>query len=157
MKIAELLQDVNIVLDWHDDGDFLDCYQEAEDDKVAKVLMLWRGSLYYDQAREYIQQNFALARRTKAPNKMYRRDLPKGRPMSFDDWDFVNLDFYLDVDGVTFWEEHDSGEDALIRAQQLIASGKYRAEEIEVREDMKITRGMSIEEAIDQYGEKQPA
>lgn len=34
MKPETLLLDVNIVLDWHDDGDFLGCYQEADNGKV---------------------------------------------------------------------------------------------------------------------------
>ncbi|MCY3864233.1 MAG: hypothetical protein OXG68_02230 [Chloroflexi bacterium] len=157
MKIETLLQDVNIVLDWHDNGDFLDCYQEADDQKVKKVLMIWRGSIYYAAAREFIQQHFEVVRRAVKENKMYRRELSKSKPMSFDDWDFVGIDFYLDVEGMAFWEEHDSGEDALARAQALIASGEYKADDIEVREDLKITRCLSIEEAIDQYGEIQPA
>ena len=157
MKPETLLQDVNIVLDWYDNGDFLDCYQGAEDGKVKRVLMLWRGSIYYDQTREYVQQHFEIARRAVKENKLYRRELPKGRPMSFDDWDFVSLDFYLDIEGMCFWEEHDSGEDALARAQALIASGAYKAEDIEVRQDLKITHCMSVEDAIDQYGEKETA
>jgi len=157
MKIETRPQDVNIVLDWHDNGDFLDCYQEADDLKVKRVLMILRGSLYYDAAREFIQQHFEVVRRAVKENKRYRRELPTGKPMSFDDWDFVGLDFYLDVEGMCFWQEHDSGEDALARAQQRIAAGKHRADDIKVREDLKITRCRSIEDAIDRYGEKEPA
>ena len=48
---------MNIVLDWHDNGDFLDCYQEADDQKVKRVLMIWRGSLYYDAAHQLIKRS----------------------------------------------------------------------------------------------------
>lgn len=42
MTPETLLQDVNIVLDWHDGG-FLDCYQEADNENVRKVLMRRTG------------------------------------------------------------------------------------------------------------------
>ena len=161
MKIETLLQDVNIVLDWHDDGDFLDCYQEAENGKVKKVLMLWRGSLYYDAAREYIQQHFQVARRTKPKPKMYQRELPD-KTFLLDQFEMGDdLRFYLHADGakgdLMYHDEFDRPEEVLASALELVAKGEANRETVEIEEERNAILRLSLDEAIARYGVKETA
>ena len=151
MKIDTLLQDVNIVIDWHDNGDFLDCYQEGDNSKVKRVLMLWRGSLYYAAARQYIHKHFEIARRAVKENKLYRRELPD-KPRTLDDYDFGDDNEWF-INSDTSWTECSDGADALAEAQKMIASG----DDIDIVEGWRVTRTWELPELIDQYGEKEPA
>ena len=161
MTPETLLQDVNIVLDWHDDGGFLDCYQEGENNKVRKVLMIWRGSLYYDQTRQYVQQHFSIARRTKKTPTMYNREMPDKTFMldSFEMGD--DLRFYLHADGANgdlmYHDEFDRPEEAVAGARQLVASGEAKAETVEIEEERNAMLRLSLDEAIERYGAKEPA
>ena len=161
MKIDTLLQDVNIVVDWHDNGDFLDCYQEAENSKVKKVFILWRGSLYYDAARGYIQKHFEIARRAVKENKLYRRELPDKTFMldSFEMGD--DLRFYLHADGANgdlmYHDEFDRPEEAVAGARELVASGEANHETVEIEEERNAMLRLSLDEAIARYGVKETA
>ena len=160
MKIATLLQDVNIVLDWHDDGGFLDCYQEAEDGKVKKVLMLWRNSLYYDQTRQYVQHHFSIARRTKKTPKMYNRELPD-KTFILDQFQMGDdLQFFLHADGTNgdlmYHDEFDRPEEAVASALELIAKGEANRETVEIEEERNAILRLNLDEAIARYGVKEP-
>ena len=134
-----LLQDVNIVLDWHDNGDFLDCYQESEENQVKRVLMIWRGSIYYDAAREYIHKHFEIARRAVKENKMYRRELP-AKPLTLDDYDFGDDNEWC-IYGRKTWTECSDGADALAGGPQTDRRrGEVVGEGIEIVEHWNVTR-----------------
>ena len=123
--------------------------------------MLWRGGIYYDQARQYIHQHFEIARRAVKENKMYRRELPD-KSFSMDGFEFGDdLTLYIhadDSDGSTmYWDEFDRPELAVEAALEWVAKGEVNGEKVEIQEERNAYRCFSLQEAIKRYGVPQPS
>ena len=178
MTIEALLQDVNLVLDWHDTDGRLDCYQAGERATIALVdhanetqlasghatlllLTIWRESPYYDNAREIIQRHFQEERRSALGHIAYRRELPD-KSFSMDGFEFGDdLTFYIHADGADgsqmYWDEFDRPERAVEAALAWVAKGEVEGDTVEIQEERNAYRHFSLQEAIERYGVEAPA